>query len=85
MNKELTEFESDPYSLFMFAINSSLTEEECDPRLNSFFDFIKLKGTIQEKCIIFPKKSKDEPSWVLGCLIKFLQMNKERIEKRNQF
>ena len=48
MSKELIEFESDPYSLFLFAINSPLTKEKYVPRLNKFFDFINLQGTIQE-------------------------------------
>lgn len=38
MNKELTEFESDPYSLFIFALNSPSTKEKSVPRLNKFFD-----------------------------------------------
>jgi hypothetical protein len=82
MSKELiTEFESDPYSLFIFAINSPLTKEKYVPRLNRFFDFINLQGTIQERCKAFVEKSRDEPSWVVGCVIKFLQMNKERVER----
>ncbi|CAN5654764.1 hypothetical protein BH18THE1_BH18THE1_21780 [soil metagenome] len=37
---KLIEFESDPYSLFVFAINSPMTKEKYVPRLNKFFDFI---------------------------------------------
>lgn len=82
MAKELIEFESDPYSLFIFAINSSSTKEKCVPRLFKFFEFIKIDGTIQDKCTIFAKKSKIEPSWALGCVIKYLQVNKERVERK---
>ena len=82
MSKELIEFDSDPYSLFLFAINSPLTKEKYVPRLNKFFDFINLQGTIQEKCKPFVEKSRDETSWVVGCVIKFLQMNKERVERK---
>ncbi len=83
MSKELiTEFESDPYSLFIFAINSPLTKEKYVPRLNKFFDFVNLKGTIQERCITFVKNAKEEPSWVVGCVIRFLQMNKESVERK---
>jgi len=53
MGKETTEFESDPYSLFIFAINSASTREKCVTRLNKFFDFINLNGTVQEKCSSF--------------------------------
>jgi integrase len=81
MRKELTEFESDPYSLFIFGINSPLTKEKYVPRLNKFFKFINLKGTIQEKCISFVKDGTDNPSWAVASVIKYLQMIKERIEK----
>lgn len=79
---KVTEFESDPYSLFLFAINSPLTKQKYVPRLSKFFDFINLKGPIQERSKTFVKKFKDEPKWVVGCVIKFLQMNKERVERK---
>jgi integrase len=82
MNKELTEFDADPYSLFIFAFNSPSTKEKCVPRLNKFFDFINLDGNMQERCLIFAKNAKDHPSWAIGSVIKYLQMNKERVEKK---
>jgi DICT domain-containing protein len=82
MSKELTEFESDPYSLFIFAINSPLTKQKYIPRLNKFFYFINLRGTIQERSKAFVKKAKDEPSCVIAYVIKYLQMIKERVEKK---
>ena len=82
MTKEQMEFESDPYSLFIFAINSPLTKQKYIPRLNKFFDFINLDGTIQERCKAFVKKAKDEPSFVLAYVIKYLQIIKERVEKK---
>jgi len=82
MINELAEFESDPYSLFIFAMNSPLTKQKYVPRLNKFFDFINLNGTIEERCKIFAAKSREEPSWVIACVIKFLQMNKERVERK---
>ena len=82
MTKELTEFDSDPYSLFLFAINSPITKEKCVPRLSKFFEFIGIGGNMREKCSTFAKKAKDEPSWALGSVIKYLQMNKERVERK---
>jgi hypothetical protein len=37
---------------------------------------------MREKCLIFAKKANDEPSWALSSAIKFLQMNKERFERK---
>jgi hypothetical protein len=81
MSKELTEFESDPYSLFIFAMNSPSTKVKCIPRLNKFFDFLNLNGTMQEKSSTFTKNAKDQRSWALSCVVKYLQMNKDRVEK----
>ena len=81
MIKEFTELESDPYSLFVFAFNSPLTKEKCVPRLNKFFEYIDLNGNIQEKCSTFAENAKDQPSWALNRVIKYLQMNKERVGK----
>lgn len=81
MTKELTDFDLDPYSLFLFAMNSPLTKQKAIPRLNKFLDFLNLSGTIQEKCSSFVQKSKTEPAWALASIIKFLQMNKIRVEK----
>ena len=81
MSEELTEFDSDPYSLFLFAINSPTTKEKYVPRLNKFFEFINLSGNMQEKCITFVKNANNRPSWVLGSVVKFLQYNKERVTK----
>ena len=82
MSKEPTEFESDPYSLFIFGFNSSSTREKSVPRLNKFFEFINLNGTLQERCSTFAKKSKEDPSWAIRSVIKYLQMNKDGVEKK---
>ena len=43
---------SDPYSLFIFAMNAPQTREKYINRLNQFFDFIKLAGsTMEEPCL----------------------------------
>ena len=82
MSKEITEFETDPYSLFIFGFNSPLTKEKCVPRLNKFFEYINLDGTIQEKCSTFAQNAKNEPSWALNRVIKYLQMNKDRVGEK---
>ena len=82
ITEELTEFDSDPYSLFVFAINSPSTREKAVPRLNKFFDFINLDGTVQEKCSTYVKSAKNQPSWALSSVIKYLQINKSRVERK---
>ena len=82
MNKELKEFETDPYSLFIFGFNSPSTKEKSVPRLNKFFEFIGITGTLQEKCAIFAKKAIDQQAWAVACVIKYLQMNKNRVDRK---
>lgn len=82
MSKELTEFETDPYFLFVYAFNSQLTKQKSIPRLNKFFEFLGLNGTIQENCSTFARNAKNQPSWALNSIIRYLQMNKERVENK---
>ena len=82
MGKELTEFETDPYSLFIFAFNSPSTKEKSLPRLNKFFEFIGITGTLQEKCAVFANKATDQQEWAVASVIKYLQMSKSRVERK---
>ena len=47
ISNELAEVGSDPYSLFISTINSPLTEYL--RQLNKFFEFVTLKGTIEQE------------------------------------
>ena len=82
MSKELIEFGSDPYSLFIFAINSPSTKEKCVPRLFKFFEFVGLNGDIEEKCLMFTRNAKNQPSWAVTSVIRYLQFNKNRVENK---
>jgi hypothetical protein len=54
MSKEITEFDAeDPYSLFIYGINSPSTKEKSVPRLNKLFDFVKINETMQRKMLYF--------------------------------
>ena len=45
----MLDMDSDPYSLFIFAMNAPQTREKYINRLNQFFDFIKLTGSTMEE------------------------------------
>jgi hypothetical protein len=76
MSKEITEFDAeDPYSLFIYGINSPSTKEKSVPRLNKFFDFVKINETMQERCSTFAKRAKEQPAWAVNLVMKYLQMN----------
>jgi hypothetical protein len=47
----MLELESDPYSMFVFAMNAKQTRDKYTARLKRFFDFIKIPGNnIEEQC-----------------------------------
>jgi hypothetical protein len=47
----MLELESDPYSMFVFAMNAKQTREKYSARLKRFFDFIQIPGNnIEEQC-----------------------------------
>jgi hypothetical protein len=82
LNESLESAVEDPYSLFVFAMNATQTKETYTTRLDRFFRFIAIpENTIEERCKIFVEKGKNNNNWVLCEIRKFLQFQKERVEK----
>jgi hypothetical protein len=84
--KELGQIEAeehDAYSLFMYAVRSQVTRDYYLRRLRIFLNHIGLlpEGTIEERCNIFAVKGKKDPNWAFSCIIRFLQYQKERVER----
>jgi hypothetical protein len=75
--------ESSAYSLFLFAVRTQVTRDYYLRRLRIFFNFINLEPDkpMEERCNYLAKKRTKDPNWVLSCIIKFLQFQKERVEK----
>ena len=79
----MLDMESDPYSLFIFAMNAPQMKEKYITRLNRFFNFIDLTGsTIEERCNNFAHKGRVEPKWALNNTMRFLHTQKERVERK---
>jgi hypothetical protein len=75
--------ESDAYSLFIYAVRSQVTRDYYLRRLRIFFNHINLLPgeTIEKRCNLFAAKGKKDPNWAFNCIIKFLQYQKERVER----
>jgi integrase len=75
--------ESEPYDLFVFAINAEQTREKYITRLKKFFEIIGIdqdkKLTTQERCKIFVNKARSENGWLVNVIIRFLQYQKGRV------
>lgn len=83
MNESLQDTVEDPYSLFVFAMNAAQTREKYITRLDRFFRFINVQGnTIEEKCRSFAEAARKDMKWVLNNILRFLQLYKERVERK---
>jgi hypothetical protein len=79
-HKELT-----PYLMFKYAIKTEITRKYYERRLKKFFDFIEFETTeisFELRCNKFGEKSKVSVNWTLSLIIRFLQYQKERVEKK---
>ena len=80
---EQTLEESNAYSLFVYAIRSQVTRDYYLRRLRIFFNHINLEPdkTIEERCNYFADKGTNDPTWAFNSILRFLQFQKERVEK----
>jgi integrase len=64
-------------------MNSPVTRDRYTTRLRRFFSLIGIEGaTIEERCRIFVEKAKNDDDWVFRSIVSFLQIQKERIDKK---
>ena len=73
---------SDPYSLFLYAMNSPVTRDRYTTRLNRFFS-VGIEGTsIEERCRYFVERGNDDNDWVFKSVMNFIQVQKERAYRK---
>jgi integrase len=73
---------SDPYSIFLYAMNSPVTRDRYTTRFRRFFSFIGIEGDVEEQCRVFIEKSVKDPQFPFGNIVSFLQAQKERVDKK---
>jgi hypothetical protein len=80
---EVVEEKSDAYSLFVYATRSQVTKDYYLRRLRIFFNHINLLSdcAMDERCNLFAAKGEKDPNWAFSCIVKFLQYQKERVER----
>jgi hypothetical protein len=69
----------------MYAVRSQVTRDYYLRRLRIFLDHISLLpgGTMKERYNLFASKGKKDQSWVFSCIVRFLQYQKERVERED--
>ena len=66
---------------FLYAIRNTETKRHYVRRLENFFDYISLEGTLEQKSKSFLSKSCNNDSWVYANVMKFISYQKERAER----
>ena len=78
----MSKMESEPMQIFLYAIKSPETKRHYVRRLNDFFDFVNLSGTLDEKSKKFMAKIKRKGnSWALASFMKYITYQKERADR----
>jgi hypothetical protein len=64
-------------------MKAPMTRNRYQTRLAKFLDFIHIKAaTLEERARIFAKRGKDDSNWSLNSILKFVQFQKDRVDKK---
>jgi hypothetical protein len=73
----------EPFIIFDYSIRSPQTKDSYFRRLRTFFEYSKIQGeTFRDKCNIFANKGQENPSWAFKLTLEFLQMQRQRVERK---
>jgi hypothetical protein len=72
----------DPLRRFMFGLKAPETQRQYPRRLEVFLDFLQYKGSFEEKVLEFYNRGKNSRDWLTHQLIKFLELQKSRVGRR---
>ena len=71
----------DPVANFLIALKAPETKRQYPRRLEVFFDFLKLEGSIESKTFIFYQQELKNPRWLTSQSIKFFNSKKSELLK----
>jgi hypothetical protein len=71
----------DPLTMFRDAIVSSVTRDRYEKRLDQFFKFLNMEGTLESKAIDFAAKCRENPSWAQSAIMRYMRYQKDRAER----
>jgi hypothetical protein len=78
--------QTDPWLLYLYAMKSPATKEKYLIRLRKFLDFVNLDesggSTLEAKARTFSIKGKNSPGWVFSRILDFMQVQKERFNRK---
>ena len=85
--KQVLVEELDPWMLYLYAIKSPATKEKYLMRLRRFLDFVNLqevnnKSKLEDKARIFAKRGRGDSTWAFNNIIRFIQLQKDRFNRK---
>jgi hypothetical protein len=83
MTEDIAPENLQPIERFLLALKAPETQRQYPRRLESFFDFLRLQGSFEEKTMLFYSmiNVQKESEWLTNQLLKFLRHQKERVAK----
>ena len=63
-------------------MRSPATKEKYLIRLGKFLNFLNLQGTLEDKARAFAEKGKADSTWAFNGILKFIQFQKERFNRK---
>lgn len=76
--------ELDPWSLYIYAMKAPMTRDRYQTRLAKFFDFVRLEvgAKLEDRARVFAQRGKDDGNWALNSILRFVQYQKDRVDKK---
>lgn len=78
----LTTTTTDPWMLFLYALKAPATKEKYTQRLIKFLDFLGYQGTKEQKARAFAERARRDPIYGFNSVLKFFQIKREQIDKK---
>jgi integrase len=74
----------DSWTLYLYAMKSPATKEKYLMRLGKFLDFLNLQkgGTLEDKSRVFAENGRSDNVWAFNSILKFIQLLKERVDRK---
>lgn len=75
--------QSDPWELYVYALKAPATKAKYCQRLRAFLEFLGYEdGSLEDKARAFAAKATTDSNYAFNSLIRFFQMQRERIERK---
>jgi hypothetical protein len=75
--------QSDPWELYVYAIKAPATKAKYCQRLRAFLEFLGYEeGSLEDKARAFAAKATNDSNYAFSSLLRFFQMQLDRIERK---